>query len=144
MDMRIDEGRGQEAAFGIELRPTVCGDRSNWSNRHDSVAVDEDVREVDGTAERRMDARVPDEKSRRRHLHQRPDPEAVWRSASSRVKGCERSAVRLDRHRPDHPIRLVARQMADELKRAGAIEGDGRLTLGPGWDRDLRRSRSVD
>ena len=51
--------------------------------------------------------------------------------------------VRLVRgQEPDHPVRLVTRQVADVAPR-DLVERDRRLYRGEGWNRDLGRPRGV-
>jgi hypothetical protein len=69
VDVRVDEGRGDEPARGVELPAAVGGEPTRRSDRSDAIALDREVDGVDRSAERGMDARIADDESGRRHRH---------------------------------------------------------------------------
>jgi hypothetical protein len=65
--MRIDQGRREQAALGIELRDVIRSidpDGGGRRNGDDAIALGADVLQRDVGAGGRMDARIPDEQAR--------------------------------------------------------------------------------
>jgi hypothetical protein len=68
VDVGIDEGRREEAAFGIDLGAAVGGNHAGRADRLDPIPVNENVGRVDNTAQRWMDSRVAHDQSARCHV----------------------------------------------------------------------------
>ncbi len=63
MDVRIDEGRGEQATLCVELAAAVRLQRAGGPDLGNGLTVGSNVDERDGGARGRMDARVADEQS---------------------------------------------------------------------------------